>query len=270
MLVKESHVDLPTSSGLMRTFIYQPNLPDYPQAKFPGVAVFTEIYQVTGPLDRFCRQIASQGYIVACNESFHEFEPLGSPLAYDVPGTGNRYKIEKELKAYDEDATVVIDHLMSRPDCTGKIGATGMCLGGHLAFRAAFDPRVLTSVCYFATDIHSETLGKGKQSDSLQRSKEIQGELVMIFGKQDNHVPRPGRDLIRKTLEDADITMTFLELQDAQHAFIRDELSKGRYDAAIAKVCFEMLLESFHRNLHMDLGPRKGPKGNTKDLPLVC
>ncbi|KAF9022187.1 hypothetical protein BGZ52_001137 [Haplosporangium bisporale] len=241
MLVKESHVDLQTSSGLMRTYIYQPNLPNYPEAKFPGVAVFTEIYQVTGPLDRFCRQIASQGYIVACNESFHEFEPLGSPLAYDVPGTdkGNFYKIEKELGAYDEDATV-----------------------------AAFDHRVLASVCYFATDIHSETLGKGKQSNSLARVPEIQGEVVMIFGKQDNHVPRAGRDLIRKTLEDADVTTTFLEVQ-AQHAFIRDELSKGRYDAAISKVCFELLLELFHRNLHLDLGPQKG-KINTKDLPLVC
>lgn len=41
MLVKESHVDLQTSSGLMRTYIYQPNLPGYPEAKFPGVAVFT-------------------------------------------------------------------------------------------------------------------------------------------------------------------------------------------------------------------------------------
>ncbi|KAF9430018.1 hypothetical protein BGZ94_008678 [Podila epigama] len=266
MLVQESYVDLKTSSGPMRTFIYQPNLPDYPEAKFPGIAVFTEIYQVTGPLDRFC----SQGYIVACNESFHEFEPLGTPLAYDVPGTdkGNFYKIEKELDAYDEDATVVIDYLMSRPDCTGKIGATGMCLGGHLAFRAAFDPRVLASVCYFATDIHSETLGKGKKSNSLARVPEIQGEVVMIFGKQDNHVPRAGRDLIRKTLEDADVTTTFLEVQ-AQHAFIRDELSKGRYDAAIAKVCFELLLELFHRNLHLNLGARKG-KLNTKDLPLVC
>ncbi|KAG9324320.1 hypothetical protein KVV02_006566 [Mortierella alpina] len=271
MLVKESFVDLQTSSGPMRTYIYQPNLPDYPEAKFPGVAVFTEIYQVTGPLDRFCRQIASQGYVVACNESFHEFEPLGTPLAYDVPGTdkGNLYKVEKELPAYDEDATVVIDHLMSRPDCTGKIGATGMCLGGHLAFRAAFDPRVLASVCYFATDIHSETLGKGKKSNSLARVPEIQGEVVMIFGKQDNHVPRAGRDLIRKTLEDAEVTTTFLEVQ-AQHAFIRDELSKGRYDAAITKVCFELLLELFHRKLHLDLGARRGSKINTKDMPLVC
>ena len=59
----------------------------------------------------------------------------------------------------------------------------GMCLGGHLAFRAAFDPRVMAAVCFFGTDIHSETLGKGG-SDSLKRVKDIKGELVMIFGKK--------------------------------------------------------------------------------------
>jgi len=31
------------------------------------------------------------------------------------------------------------------------VGATGMCLGGHLAFRAGFDERVKAVVCYFAT-----------------------------------------------------------------------------------------------------------------------
>ncbi|KAF9970174.1 hypothetical protein BGZ73_007202 [Actinomortierella ambigua] len=271
MIIKESFVDLQTSQGLMRTFIFQPNLPTFPEAKFPGVVVFAEIYQCTGPIERFCRQIASQGYIVATPESFHEFEPLGSPFPYDVPGTdkGNAYKIQKKLAAYDEDATVVIDHLMSRADCTGKIGATGICLGGHLAYRAAFDPRVLATVCYFGTDIHSETLGEGKKSDSLARTHEIQGEIVMIFGKQDNHVPRWGRDLIRKTLEDNNVTTTFLEVQ-AEHAFIRDELSKGRYDAAISKVCFELLLELFHRRLQLDLGPAKGKKVDPASQPLVC
>jgi carboxymethylenebutenolidase len=59
-----------------------------------------------------------------------------------------------------------------------------MCLGGHLAFRAALDKRVLAAVCFFATDIHSEALGKGMKSDSLKRCGEIKGELVMIFGKK--------------------------------------------------------------------------------------
>ena len=35
-------------------------------------------------------------------------------------------------------------------------------------------------MCYFATDIHSHTLGEGKNDDSLQRVKDIKGELVMV------------------------------------------------------------------------------------------
>ena len=97
--------------------------------------------------------------------------------------------------------------------------------------KAAFDHRVLSSVCFFATDIHSTSLGKGKNDDTLKRVQNGdlngKGELVMIFGRQvrlycvliaisqtrcflsstqDTHVPRGGRDLIRKTLEDANIT----------------------------------------------------------------
>lgn len=63
---------------------------------------------------------------------------------------------------------------------TRSQGATGMCLGGHLAFRCAFDKRIRAAVCYFATDIHSHTLGQGKKDDSLDRVKDISGELVMV------------------------------------------------------------------------------------------
>jgi dienelactone hydrolase len=56
-----------------------------------------------------------------------------------------------------------------------------MCLGGHLAYRAAFDKRVAATVCYFATDIHSHSLGEGKNDDSLKKAKNIEGELVMVY-----------------------------------------------------------------------------------------
>lgn len=141
-----------------------------------------------------------------------------------------------------------------------------MCLGGHLAYRCALDPRVSSAVCYFATDIHSSTLGLGKNDDSLKRAKDIKGELVMIFGKMDNHVPPAGRDLIRKTLHEAGVTFSFYEPAWAQHAFIRDELSKGRYDAALSGVCFEMLKELFNRTLRSDLGSRDGAEVEIEDV----
>ncbi|KAF2674019.1 alpha/beta-hydrolase [Microthyrium microscopicum] len=259
MLITESHIDVPTQAGGdMRIFIFHPKIEGYPSAKFPGIVVFSEIYQVTGPVARFCRQIAAHGYICAAPSSYHEFTSSDA-LAYDVPGTdaGNAWKIEKTLSGYDEDATLSVDALLGLPTCTGRIGTTGMCLGGHLAYRCAFDKRVSASVCYFATDVHSGTLGKGGD-DSLARTKEIKGEVVMIFGKKDTHIPPAGRDLIRKTLQDAGVTFSFYENSFAQHAFIRDELSKGRYDPAVAGICFQMLLELFGRVLRSDLGPAEG------------
>jgi len=77
----------------------------------------------------------------------------------------------------------------------------------------------------------------------------------MIFGKQDTHVPRAGRDLIRATLEDASVPVSFLEVQ-AQHAFIRDEHSKGRWDAALTRSLFAFMMEVFERTVGRDLGPR--------------
>ena len=84
------------------------------------------------------------------------------------------------------------------------------------------------AVCYFATDIHSHSLGEGKQDDSLLRAGDIKGELVMIFGKRDNHVPPHGRDLIRKTLHEKGAEFSFYEVAFAQrmiseHYFDLDE-----------------------------------------------
>ncbi|KAH7883637.1 dienelactone hydrolase [Phlebopus sp. FC_14] len=263
MLITKTHYDV--SSKLdggrpIRIFVISPVVPNYPQAKFPGI----EIYQVTGPVERFAGQIASQGYVVACPSSYHEFEGP-EPIPYDTEGTdrGNRYKIEKTVAAYDEDATLSVDLLTSLPNCNGRISATGMCLGGHLAFRAAFDHRVLSSVCFFATDVHSATLGKGEQDDSLERVRKGdmtgKGELV------DTHVPRVGRDLIRATLEDANVPCSFLEVQ-AQHAFIRDESSKGRWDAALTRSLFTFMMEVFERTVGRDLGPRVDKGGEVEHV----
>ncbi|ROT43567.1 alpha/beta-hydrolase [Sodiomyces alkalinus F11] len=274
MLIQESYADVTTSAdgkeGSMRIYLFHPAIPGYPNAKFPGVCLFSEIYQVTGPVARFARQIAGQGYIVAAPSSYHDFTGPEA-LAYDGPGTdkGNAWKVEKTLESYDEDSRRTVDYLLSLPTCTGLIGSTGMCLGGHLAFRAALDPRISAVVSYFPTDIHCRTLGPHSAKntspqgsnhtiDLLPRLASHGVEAAMIFGVHDTHVPADGRDLIRSKLRDAGVVFSFYEFAWAQHAFIRDELSKGRYDPAISKICFEVLLELFGRALKTDLGPREG------------
>lgn len=93
---------------------------------------------------------------------------------------------------------------------------------------------------------------------TLDQFARLKGELALIFGVKDTHVPDAGRDLIRAKLRDAGVVFSFHEFAWAQHAFIRDELSKGRYDPAVTKVCFEVLLELFGRVLKTDLGAMEG------------
>ena len=245
MILTEDHVDLETPTGTMRTYRVRPAH----AGTFPGLVLFSEIFHATGPILRTARLLASQGYIVAIPEIFHEFEPPGTALSYTPEGTdkGNRYKIEKALSAYDHDARVVLDHLMSLPECSGRLGCVGICIGGHLSFRCAMNPDVLAAACFYATDIHKRSLGKGTNDDSLDRIPEIKGELLMIFGKQDPHIPQAGRDLLYRALTDAGTNFTWHEF-NAEHAFMRDE--GHRYNAALAQICYAMTAELFQRKLY--------------------
>jgi carboxymethylenebutenolidase len=244
MLIQEDFADLSTSNGTMRVHRFRP----LGSGPFPGIILFSEIFQITGPIQRAARRLASRGYVVAAPEVYHEFEPAGCALAYDKDGTdkGNRYKIEKELAAYDADARAVIAHLRSLPFCNGRLGSLGICLGGHLSFRCALNAEILAGVCLYATDIHKGSLGKGMRDDSLARIPDIKGELLMVWGRQDPHVPQEGRDKIYRALTAAGTNFTWHEF-NAQHAFIRDE--GHRYDAALADLVYGLAFEIFDRRL---------------------
>ncbi len=237
-------VDLETPTGGMRTGIWRPAAP----GRYPGILLYSEIFQITGPIRRTAALLAGHGFIVAVPEVYHEFEPAGTVLAYDQAGAerGNALKTTKELAAYDQDARAVLAWLQASPHCTGRLGVMGMCLGGHLAFRAAMNPSVLAGVCFYATDIHKRGLGRGMKDDTLERMGEIQAELLMIWGRQDPHVPAEGRALIYQAMNAAGLNFTWAEF-NGQHAFLRDE--GPRYDAQLAFQCLGLAIDLCKRKL---------------------
>ena len=243
-VAEPGYVTLPTSAGPMRTHIVRPAA----SGRYPGLVLYSEIFQMTAPIARTAALLAGHGYVVAVPEVYHEFEPAGTVLAYDQAGSdrGNRWKYEKTLASYDDDACAAIDHLQSRPDCTGILGAIGICLGGHLAFRAALLPQIRAAACFYATDLHKASLGKGMHDDSLERAAEIQGELLMIWGRQDPHVPLEGRRKILARLDELNLRYSWHEVNGA-HAFMRDE--GARYDPELALHLYREVLDLFHRRL---------------------
>ena len=244
MIIKDEVTELKTLAGPMRTYVYRPVAP----GKYPGLVFFSEIFHQTGPIKRTAALFAGHGYVVAVPEIFHELEAPGTVLQYDQAGAdrGNKDKISKSVESYDSDASTLVEFLLSSPHCTGKIGSVGICIGGHLAFRCAMNPAVRAGVCFYATDIHKRSLGLGQKDNTLDRMGEIKGEMLMIWGKQDPHIPPEGRALIYEAMTKADIQFTWHEF-NGQHAFMRDE--GARYDPELALKCYDMALELFHRRL---------------------
>jgi carboxymethylenebutenolidase len=248
MTVTDSIADIATPTGAMRTYFYSPFEAGRPPLPRPGVVLYSEIFQQTPPVRRLAIAFASMGYLVAVPEVYHAHEPPGCVLGYDEAGKnrGNELKQIIPMSDFDAAANAVVDALLKHPGSKGRIGAVGICLGGHLAFRAALMPEVRASVCCYPTDLHNGTLGKGGGADSLARAKEIRGELLMVFGRQDPHVPAEGRRTIYNALDAAGVWFTWHEF-NAAHAFLRDE--GERYDPAAAHLTLGLAADLFRRTL---------------------
>ncbi len=245
MILKDDlAADVTTANGPMRTYFFHPAA----EGKYPGVILYSEIFQMTAPIRRFASFLAGHGYLVAVPEVYHELEAAGTVLAYDQAGSdrGNRDKYEKELAAYDDDARSLLAYMGGMEQCNGRLGVVGICLGGHLAFRAAMNLEVRAAVCFYATDIHSGSLGKGKRDNSLARAGEIKGELLHIWGRNDPHVPLEGRRKILARLDEAGANYQWLEVNGA-HAFMRDE--GPRYDPELEWQLKGIMLSVLHRRL---------------------
>jgi len=244
MLIQSHVVDIPTPTGIMRTYVHRPAHGN----KVPAILFYSEIFQQTGPIERSARFMAGHGYAVLVPEVFHELNPIGTVLGYDDAGRdkGNADKAAKDVQGYDTDNRAMIEYLKKEPWYNGNVGAMGYCIGGHLAFRAALQPEVKATACFYATDLHTNTIPNKPNQHSMDRLADIKGELMMIWGKQDNHIPTAGRALVYQKVTEANLTFTWYEF-NGQHAFMRDE--DERYDAQLALTGYQLAIQLFGRTL---------------------
>lgn len=108
---------------------------------------------------------------------------------------------------FDADCHAALDWLALNPRVSaGRLGAMGFCIGGHLAFRAALQARARGTVCFYPTGVHDGKLGKDADAGTLSRVGEIQGEVMMVFGSADPHIPEEARAQLSAALTRAGTT----------------------------------------------------------------
>jgi carboxymethylenebutenolidase len=134
--LREQRVRIPGPDGEIQAVVIEPSGP--PSRR--GVLYYTDIFQLTESTLRTARQLASAGFLV-CLPEIYPRELPGEALEFDDAGkqAGLAAAAATTTAQFDADGAAVLDYLERRDDID-QIDAVGFCLGGHLAFRAAFDP----------------------------------------------------------------------------------------------------------------------------------
>jgi carboxymethylenebutenolidase len=241
VVVSRDYIDIPVGERAMHTFVAAPKS----GGPHPAVVFYTDIFQLTESSLRWAVRLAGYGFLVAVPEIYHRIEPAGTVLGFDDEGK-RRGQADAEATTvadFDEDVKAALDHLEAKAT---KLGAAGHCTGGHLAFRAALDPRVKATACWYPTGLHDGKLGEDPDAGSLERAGEIQGELLLVWGTRDPHTPAAGRDTVRAGLDAAAASYKWSEY-DAEHAFGRDV--GERYDPEATDAAFAETVALFRAYL---------------------
>src|SRR3954451_20633517 len=82
MLVTTEYVDIPAPGSRMRTFVAAPKA----EGRYPGIWCYSDIFQLTPPMLRFCVRLAGYGFVAAAPEIYHRIEPPGSAIPFDDAG----------------------------------------------------------------------------------------------------------------------------------------------------------------------------------------
>ncbi len=248
MQITQRNVELRVDDSLMRVYVAAPK----PPGKYPGILFYSDIYQLGGPMIRLVNYLAGFGYVVAAPEIFHRLEPVGSVIEPNDIGRmrGNDDARRTPIPAYDADCRAVINFLQTESTVNPqKIGTLGFCIGGHLSFRAAFTNEIKASVCCYPTGIPSGKLGVGI-ADTIQRVSEIKGEMLLVLGTLDPHIPETDRNILITTLRQANIPHKVL-LYTAEHTFMRDD--GYRYDPEASTSAWSEIITFLSR-----IFPRQG------------
>jgi carboxymethylenebutenolidase len=159
--------------------------------KRPGLLICTEVFGVNSHMRAVADRFAAAGYVVLVPDLFWRIEP-GMEIPYDEAGLKRGSEI---VAAFDvdrgvEDLGSALKALRQRPECSGKVGVVGFCVGGALAYLAAARLGVDAAVSYY---------GKGIE-ERLPEAAKIACPLMLHYGGADRFIPEAVVDRVEAAL----------------------------------------------------------------------
>lgn len=189
----------------------------------PGLVVIQEIFGVNKVMRDLCDGFAAQGYLAVCPDLFWRQQP-GIQLTDKTQEDWNR--ASALMNGMDQDKAVgdlkaTLGWLRGNPDCAGKAGSVGYCLGGRLAFLMATRSDADANVSYYGVGLDRLT---GEVPN-------ISKPLLMHIAEQDKFASPAARQAVLNAVQ-GNPNITAHVYPGVNHAFAR--VGGEHYDAKAA------------------------------------
>jgi carboxymethylenebutenolidase len=209
-----------------------------PSGKGPGILVIQEIFGVNTVMRDLADGFARQGYTALCPDLFWRQQP-GIQLTDKTEAEWQRafqlYQGFDEGKGI-EDLKASLAHLRHHAACTGKVGTTGYCLGGKLAYLMATRSDADCNVGYYGVGIEK----------ALGEAGKISKPLMLHIAEKDKFCPAEAQAQIREGLG-RNSHVTIHSYAGVDHAFAR--VGGEHYDKAAADSANQRTAAFFKQHL---------------------
>jgi len=231
---------LPTADGLMPVYVCRPAGP----GPHPAVIVVMEAFGLNAHIKDVTERIAREGYVAVAPDLFYRF---GSPIVpyEDVP------RAIDYIQKFDDavlmaELGMVIQHLKGRPDVRrDRIGITGFCVGGRIAFLTAcrHPAAIKAAVPFYGGGIAADTPGA-----PINLADRIQCPVLCLFGEADRMIPIDQVRRVEETLKRLKKTAEVKVFKGAGHGFFCND--RESYDPAAALSAWTAMLAVFRKYLN--------------------
>lgn len=219
MDIRSERVQIPVGGATMGGYLARPT----DSAARPGVIVYMEIFGVNRHIRDVADRVAREGYVALAPDFFHRTHP-GIELGYDEAGmaTGMKGLMALDADGMIEDAKAAVAFLRKQPSVTGKIGAMGFCIGGHMTYLTACETDVAAAASFYGGGIAAPK-GPGGKASTLGRTPKIKGKILCLMGGKDAMIPKSQVDAMRDALKSAGARHEVVVYDDADHGFFCNE-----------------------------------------------
>lgn len=209
----------------------------------PGLVLLQTAFGLDYHMRDIADLYAGEGYVVLCPDLYWRQGP-GLDLKQNDADRRKAVALYEQfdIAAAVSDIGAAITALRARPECTGKVGALGFCMGGGLAYRAAALCGVDCAVSYYGTRI----------DEALDLVPRIACPMVLHFAQNDDYVPAAAVARVKGAFAGCD-GVEIYEYPGVGHGFNRPD--GGDYDKPAASMAKTRTIALLRRVMgpHYDL-----------------